>query len=90
MPRAGCVERDLHGGTDPGGDRHQVRPQRRVEGGPVVDLGARDDECVPGRERRDAEERDHFVVLVHEPPGQVAGNDHGEDGSHAGIIPKAT
>ena len=49
---------------------------------PIVDLGARHDESVSLRHRRDRQEGHDVVVFVDEAPGYLAVDDLGEDGSH--------
>ena len=53
--------------ADPLRDLEEVRGELGIEVDPVVDLGARHDERVARHHRRDREERDHAVVLPHEP-----------------------
>ena len=72
--------------TDPLRDGHQVGGRVDVEVGPLVDLGAGNDEHVAGRERTDVHERDADVVGVNETAGDLAVDDAGEDGGHERIV----
>lgn len=78
------AERFLGGDADRVGHAHEVVHQFRVGVGPLVYLGPRHDQGVAGIQRRDRQERDGLVVGVDEPSGQLAVDDPGEDGRHAG------
>lgn len=77
------TEGRLLGGRDHPGDFEEMRRDTRVEIDPVVDLGTRYDQGVPGRQRVDGQEADGDVVPPHEAPGELAGDDAAEDAGHA-------
>ncbi len=60
------VEGSLLGLSDLLGDARAAREQVGIDALPVIDLGARHDQGVPGTDRGDGQECDHLVVLPHE------------------------
>src|SRR6266849_4684248 len=56
--------------------------QRGVEVQPVIDLGARHHQGMPGPQRMNGRERHALVIAPDEATGQLAIDDPGENGGH--------
>ena len=72
--------------TDAVRDGHEVGSGGSIEIGPLVDLDTGHDEDMAVSEGTHVEEGDTDVVGPDEASGDLAGDDAGEDGRHAGIV----
>ena len=72
--------------TDAVGDGHEVGSGGSIEIGPLVDLDTGYDEDVAVSKGTHVEEGDTDVVGPDEASRDLAGDDAGEDGRHAGIV----
>jgi hypothetical protein len=82
QPGARGAERRLGRVPDPVRDVQAMVQQRAAGVGPLVHFLARDDQRVPGGQRRDRQESDGLLVGVHEPGRQLAVDDPGEQRGH--------
>jgi hypothetical protein len=79
-------ERLLQRRPDVLGHRPEVGVQIVGDVDPVVDRLDRHDQRVAGGQGGDREERHHSVVPPHEPPGELAVDDPGEDRGHVDAL----
>ena len=85
-PDTGGVEECFLRLTDAVGDGHEVGSGGSIEIGPLVDLDTGYDEDVAVSKGTHVEEGDTDVVGPDEASRDLAGDDAGEDGRHAGIV----